>query len=206
MFDPKLDIEKRPRLWVGKMEWEGPLVEWPSKGRQTVFFAGEERDDDAYLREIFAKFLPIAYRRPATAEELDRIVKWRTLQDQGPRRACRSKATAVREGVKNVLCSPTFLYLGSESAGCDAAPVKSTLHSSARSRLDGWQSWRSHVCRIFAVEQALRTRNCSIVPGQSKISCATPPCCGPTVKRMIADPKAAREFVRNFARTVARRA
>ncbi len=64
------------------MEWEGPIVEWPPKGRKTLFFAGEERDDDAYLREIFAKFLPLAYRRPVTPEELDRVVNW-TLQDQG---------------------------------------------------------------------------------------------------------------------------
>ncbi len=41
VWDPKLDIEKRPRLWVGKLEWEGPLVQWPPNGRKALFFAGE---------------------------------------------------------------------------------------------------------------------------------------------------------------------
>jgi hypothetical protein len=62
IYDPKLDIAKLPRLWVGKIEWEGPLVEWPPKGRAGVFFDGEKRTDDAYVREIFARFLPRAYR------------------------------------------------------------------------------------------------------------------------------------------------
>ena len=78
----KLDIANRPRLWLGKVEWEGPIVEWPPKGRKSLFFAGEEREDDGYLREIFARFLPLAYRRPVTnggigpRRELD-------AQDQG---------------------------------------------------------------------------------------------------------------------------
>jgi hypothetical protein len=44
VFDPKLDIAKRPRLWLGQMEWEGPLVDWPPAGRKLLFPAGEERD------------------------------------------------------------------------------------------------------------------------------------------------------------------
>ena len=58
VFDPKLDIADRPRLWLGQVEWEGPIVEWPPKGRKSLFFAGEAREDDGYIREIFAKFLP----------------------------------------------------------------------------------------------------------------------------------------------------
>lgn len=106
VYDPKLDIAKRPRLWVGEMNWEGPIVEWPSKARQTLFFAGEGREDDAYLREIFARILPIAYRRPAAASEIERMVAW-TLQVKAARDLTFNQA--VREGVKNLLCSPAFL-------------------------------------------------------------------------------------------------
>ena len=121
IYDPKLDIAKRPRLWLGKMEWEGPLVEWPPSGQSQLLFAGDERTDDAYLREIFVRFLPRAYRRPATTEEVDGVVNW-SLKLKAERQW--SFIQAVREGVKNVLCSPQFLYLGGEGAAHDSQSVK----------------------------------------------------------------------------------
>ena len=38
IWNPKLNITKRPRLWIGTQEWEGPIVEWPPKGRKALFF------------------------------------------------------------------------------------------------------------------------------------------------------------------------
>ena len=122
IWNPKLNIAKRPRLWIGTQEWEGPLVDWPPKGRKELFFAGEEREDDAYLREIFTRLLPLAYRRQVTPEELDRVVNW-TLKAKADRGLTFAKA--VREGVKNVLCSPKFLYLGSEEMPSQVAAKKS---------------------------------------------------------------------------------
>lgn len=186
VFDPKLNIAKRPRLWVGKMEWEGPIVEWPPKGRQTLLFAGEERNDDGYLREIFAKFLPLAYRRKATPEELDRIVSW-TLKVKTDRKL--SFVKAVQEGVKNVLCSAKFLYLGSE-----AMPVPDPEKLTAgRQLLDGWQfasrlSYLLWSCppdsELYRLAEQDKLRDPVVLREQ--------------VKRMIANPKAA-EFVRSFA-------
>lgn len=182
IYNPKLDIAKRPRIWLGKMEWEGPLVDWPPPGRKALFFAGEEREDDAYLHEIFARFLPRAFRRPVTSEELDRVVQW-TLATKSEHGL--SFTSAVREGVKNVLCSPAFLYLGSEGMPSPAPAVPQPL--------DGWQLasrlsyflWSSapddELCRL-ASEDKLRK----------------PEVLRQQVKRMIADPKAW-EFVRNFA-------
>jgi len=186
IWDPKVDIARRPRLWVGKMEWEGPLVEWPPKGRTALFFAGEERADDQYLREIFAKLLPLAYRRPATAEELDRIVKW-TLQTKSARSL--SFARAVREGVKNVLCSPAFLYLGSEGK----PPADPAQPLSGPQAVDGWQLasrlsyllWSSAPdADLYRLAEQNKLRDPAVLRAQ--------------VKRMIADPRAW-EFVRNFA-------
>jgi hypothetical protein len=132
IYDPKVDVAKRPRLWMGPMQWEGPIVDWPPKGRKTLFFAGEEREDDPYLREIFARFLPRAYRRPATPEEIGRVVKW-TQELRGKQK--RTLVDAVREGVKNVLCSPAFLYLGTEGPpSADAGKP-----APGPQRLDDWQ-------------------------------------------------------------------
>jgi len=186
IWNPKLDIAKRPRLWIGKMEWEGPIVEWPPKGRTALFFAGEERDDDTYLREIFARFLPLAYRRTVAPEELDRVVTW-TLKTKADRSL--SFTQAVREGVKNVLCSPRFLYLGSEAM---PAEVAATLPSEPQ-RVDDWQlaSRLSYLLWSSAPDQELYR-----LSEQDKLH--EPDVLRTQVKRMIADPKAW-EFVRSFA-------
>ena len=186
IYNPKLDIAKRPRLWLGKMEWEGPLVEWPPQGRKTLFFAGEEREDVGYVREIFARFLPKAYRREVTKEELDRVVNW-TLKTKAERGLSFSKA--VREGVKNVLCTPKFLYLGSE-----AMPSLAAVKPSAGPQpVDDWQFasrlsyllWSSTPdAELYRLAEQNKLRDPAVLRAQ--------------VKRMIADPKA-REFVRSFA-------
>jgi mono/diheme cytochrome c family protein len=191
IWDPKLDIADRPRIWLGQAEWEGPLVDWPPKGRKALFFAGEEREDDAYLREIFAKFLPLAYRRKATAEELDRVVNW-TLKTKAE--GGLSFANAVREGVKNVLCSPKFLYLGSEETFPSETPSKAAKKpASGPQPVDGWQfaSRLSYLLWSSAPDEELYR-----LASQNKLR--DPAVLRAQVKRLIADPRAW-EFVRNFA-------
>ncbi len=183
VWNPKLNIAKRPRLWIGTQEWEGPIVEWPPKVRKALFFAGEEREDNAYLREIFAKVLPKAYRRKVIDEELDRVVQW-TLKAKADRQL--SFVKAVREGVKNVLCSPKFLYVGSESMP-DAVATKSSQ------RIDDWQlaSRLSYLLWSSAPDEALYQ-----LAAQNKLH--EPAVLREQLKRMTADAKAW-EFVRNFA-------
>jgi hypothetical protein len=186
IYNPKHDIAKLPRLWIGKMEWEGPIVDWPPKGRKALFFAGEEREDDGYLREIFARFLPKAYRRPVTNEELERVVQW-TLAVKAEQGL--SFPLAVREGVKNVLCSPAFLYIGGE-----ATPFSAPEKAPAAPRpLDSWQlaSRLSYLLWSTAPDDELyhlasenKFQDSAVLRQQ--------------VKRMIADPKSW-ELVRNFA-------
>ena len=188
IYNSKLDIAKRPRLWLGKMEWEGPIVEWPPQGRKNLFFAGENREDDAYVREIFAKLLPKAYRRPVTTDELDDIVNW-TLKARATRNLSFMKA--VREGVKNVLCSPTFLYLGSEQMSSQSSASAKT--PTGPQPVDGWQfaSRLSYLLWSAAPDEELYR-----LASQDKLR--DPAVLRQQVKRMIADPKAW-EFVRNFA-------
>jgi hypothetical protein len=186
IYDPKLDIADRPRLWLGQAEWEGPIVDWPPKGRKTLFFEGAWREDDAYLREILAKFLPMAYRRTVTNEELDRVVKW-TLKAKADRNLSFNKA--VREGVKNVLCSPKFLYLGSEAM---PTPV-SAKPPPGPQPVDGWQL----ASRLsYMLWSSVPDAELSRLAEQNKLR--DPAVLRAQVKRMLADPKA-REFVRSFA-------
>ncbi len=186
IHNPKVDIAKRPRLWLGKMEWEGPLVEWPPQGRKNLFFAGEEKEDDGYVREIFAKLLPKVYRRTVTKEELDRVVDW-TLKTKAKRNLTFTKA--VREGVKQVLCSPKFLYLGSE-----AMPTLVAVKSATGPQpVDDWQLASRLSYLLWSSEPdaelyRLAEQNTLHEPAMLRAQ----------VKRMIADPKA-REFVRSFA-------
>jgi Protein of unknown function (DUF1592)/Protein of unknown function (DUF1588)/Protein of unknown function (DUF1587)/Protein of unknown function (DUF1585)/Protein of unknown function (DUF1595)/Planctomycete cytochrome C len=186
IYDPKFDIANRPRLWIGEMNWEGPIVEWPSKARQTLFFAGEGRADDAYLREIFARIVPIAYRRPAAASEIERMVTW-TLKNKAARALTFNQA--VREGVKNLLCSPAFLYLGSESqvAAPSAAPAtgpKPINDWQLASRLS-YLLWSSAPDQeLFKLAAAGKLHDPSVMRAQ--------------VKRLLADRRST-EFVRNFA-------
>ncbi len=187
VWDPKLDIADRPRIWLGQANWEGPLVEWPPEGRKSLLFEGDDREDqDGYLREIYAKFLPQAYRRKVTSEELDRMVEW-TRKTMESRRL--SLSQAAREGVKNVLCSPKFLYLGSEAM---PAPVTS-VSSAGPQRLDGWElaSRLSYLLWSTTPDEELYH-----LAAQDKLR--EPAVLRAQVKRMIADPKAW-EFVRNFA-------
>jgi len=103
------DTSKLRKLVVDWLECEGPLYDqWPPKSHEALFFRGEAASqDDAYLREIFSQFLPQAFRRPVTDDEIDKVVQ-----------LCRSELAAgetyqdaVRTGLISILCSPKFLYI-----------------------------------------------------------------------------------------------
>jgi hypothetical protein len=114
VINPKIDLQTVPRLWIESLEIEGPVLTWPPKGRTELFLAEAERPiDKAYIREIFTRFLPRAYRRPVAPKEIDEIVAW-VLKAQEANRL--SGREAVAKGVRAVLCSPRFLYI-QEPAG-----------------------------------------------------------------------------------------
>ncbi len=183
IYSPELDAKKVPRLWVGNIAWEGPLVDWPPKGRDALFFDGMERTDDAYIREIFAKFLPRAYRRPVSKIELDAVVSW-VAQLKKDRQL--DLPSAVREGVKNVLCSPAFLYLGGENIAAEKP-------TEGPQPIDSFQlaSRLSYLLWSSAPDMAL-------LSAAHKNELKNPATLRDHVKRMIADPKS-EEFVRSFA-------
>jgi hypothetical protein len=111
------------------------------------------------------------------------VVQWtlKTKSDRGL-----TLARAVREGTRNVLCAPTFLYLGSEQGFNKAEPA-------ASERVDDYQLasrlsyllWSSTPDdELYRLAEQKQLGNPDVLRAQ--------------VKRLIADPKSA-EFVRNFA-------
>jgi len=109
IYNPEMDLDKLPRLLLESIQIEGPIQkEWPPASHKALFFAGDERTDDAYVREIFARFLPRAYRRPVTDEEINSVVAVvKDAQASGKL----SFHNAMRVGLQRALCAPGFLFL-----------------------------------------------------------------------------------------------
>jgi mono/diheme cytochrome c family protein len=179
VFNPEVDLQAIPRLWIEWLEIEGPVADWPPRSRTELFFDGEDRAvDEPYIREIFARFLPRAYRRPVGAEEVDAVAAW-VLKARDANQL--SGSEAVREGVRMVLCSPGFLLL-QEPAGPTAQPRRLTDHELAcRLSYFLWSTMPDAELLTLAAKRRLSE------PGTLRAQ----------VLRMIADPKAI-GFVRNF--------
>ncbi len=118
-FNPQHDAKNPPTLFVDWFEISGPVArEWPPKSHQTIFFAGDQEDRDEreeaeYVREIFARLLPRAYRRPVSRAEIDGVVE---LVEQA-RESGTGLHDAVRLGLARVLCSPGFLFIQEPAVG-----------------------------------------------------------------------------------------
>ena len=104
-----VDTSKLPKLYLDYIEIEGPLYEqWPPKSHQALFFKGKSQVQDlAYAREMFARFMPKAFRRPVSAGEVEAIVGLVKQElDAGT-----NYEEAIRVGLTGVLTSPSFIYL-----------------------------------------------------------------------------------------------
>jgi mono/diheme cytochrome c family protein len=115
------DTSELRKLVVDWIECEGPIYEqWPPRSHQMLLFRGENATQDTdYLRAIFARLLPRAFRRPVEAHEVNRIV---ALCDKEIA-AGTSFQDAVRVGLTAVLCSPKFLYIVEPSNVETARPL-----------------------------------------------------------------------------------
>ena len=109
IYNPDYDLASIPRLRLESWEVEGPIVEWPPKGRTELFFAGEERPIDAsYIR----KSSPAFCRGRIAGLSSRRKSTWWCRSCSRPRKTYKlSGIDAVKEGVKAVLCSPGFLMI-----------------------------------------------------------------------------------------------
>lgn len=190
IYNPEMNLDQLPRLLLESVEIEGPIQpEWPPASHKTVLFDGDERSDNEYVREIFARFLPRAYRRSVTQTEIDAIVS----EVRAARESGQSFPVAVRSGVQRVLVAPGFQFLEqpvpreSLAAQTSASPAESDQIAAdyrLASRLSYFLWSTMPDDELFKLAAAGTLHQPDVLKAQ--------------VTRMLADPKSS-EFVENFA-------
>jgi len=103
---------KMPQIHIHEVKIEGPFYNsWPTAGQRALL--GEtaaqilESGHMPDVRPLLRQFLSRAYRRPATDDDIKRIMQVIDTR----RKAGRSSLEAYADGLKAALCSPHFLYL-----------------------------------------------------------------------------------------------
>ncbi|MFH5802830.1 DUF1592 domain-containing protein [Alienimonas sp. DA493] len=117
---PEYENVEPPTFLLDWAEVEGPLQEqWPPASHRLILFDGDERQDMDYAREIVARLLPRAYRRPVSEDEIDAVMR---LVEASYERTG-DFHQALRRGLTRILVSPGFLFLNrpAETAPEDAA-------------------------------------------------------------------------------------
>lgn len=165
-----LDLAKVPKLFVDWIEIEGPLYEqWPPKSHEIVL--GKDANvvrDAAYVRSVFTKLLPRAFRRPVTSAEVDPFVKLVQQElDQGTK-----FEEAIRVSLAAVLTSPKFIYLFEPSS--DSRRTLSDNEFASRLSYFLWSSMPDE--ELFELAAAGKLRDSKVLGAQ--------------VQRMLKDPKA----------------
>ena len=95
-----------PQIRIHEVTIRGPLAEgWPSAPLRAVL--GDRPFAPERTREILETFAARAYRRPVRADEVDRLMGVVAAR----RQAGGDAWSALKDGLKAVLCSPAFLYL-----------------------------------------------------------------------------------------------
>ena len=98
-----------PPLLVHSVEVEAPYYpQWPPKSHTDILFDSPSRDDEpTYTREVLARFIERAFRRPLRQGELERYMDhWENVRHDHE-----FYEDSIREVLVAVVCSPNFLFL-----------------------------------------------------------------------------------------------
>jgi hypothetical protein len=165
-----------PGLLFADYDVEGPLDEDLTAGRRELLGKIDLQSATvADARDVIARFLPRAFRRPASRQEVDRYVGLiQQLLDKGD-----NFESALRAGLRAVLCAPDFLFLNEPLASGENQIDDYALASRLSYFL--WSSMPDRELLDLAGRGQLRSLE---VRRQQ-------------VERMLASPKAA-EFTKNF--------
>lgn len=163
-------------LFVGDIEMEGPLDEWPPASRRRLLGDADPRRGTVNdLRKTLTEFIPRAFRRPVEAAEIEPFVHLAAATLQGRD----GLIGAVRLALKAVLCDPRFLFLD-EPAQADGRLGNHAL--AARMSYFLWSSAPDEKLSSFANRGEL----------------SRPEILRKEIERMLKDPRSER-LVRNFA-------
>lgn len=104
-----------PHIRIHEIEVSGPFFEeWPTPAWSTI--VGKEGFESEKTRSILERFATRAYRRPASEEEIERLM--RVVENRLEKG--HSAFQAMKDGLKAALCAPAFLYLEeSKTEGSD---------------------------------------------------------------------------------------
>jgi hypothetical protein len=112
-------VDPETTLYVDYFGMEGPLDGRPAAHRRLLAVAPNQSKEDQ-SREVLNRFVSRAYRRPATRDEIDRLVAMATIaQNDGL-----NWDAAMQRAIMAVLVSPKFLFrleLNDRSAQPEAA-------------------------------------------------------------------------------------
>jgi len=166
----------KPRAVVEWMEFEAPVNNgWPPAYHTRILFDSPLRatDEMAYLRAVLGKFLPRAFRRPVTSEEVDRYARvYKLVKEQ---LGLKTLEESIRETLATALISPEFL-LHTNGRGHEQHELACRLSYFL------WGSMPDD--ELFELAQRGQLRDREVLAEQAV--------------RMLADPRA-NDFVANFA-------
>ncbi len=103
--EPENDIDRN--LHVGRVWIEGP-IDIPESHHRIIFFEadGDTTQQKAAAEKVVGRFASRAFRRPATAREVTRLMSlYQSARDEGD-----SFEAAIRYPLQAILVSPHFLY------------------------------------------------------------------------------------------------
>ncbi|WP_414661159.1 DUF1592 domain-containing protein [Horticoccus sp. 23ND18S-11] len=117
---------KVPHIRIHEVKIRGPIFEqWPPATQRAVL--GEKAFAPENMRPVLHSFAERAYRRPATNEDVDRLMGVATKRIN----TGHSPQEALKDAFKAALSSPSFLYLAQDTLAANDDPK-------ARPRLNGY--------------------------------------------------------------------
>ncbi len=169
-------------LEIDYVEVEAGLYEaWPPKSHTALFFESpNQKDEDAYCREILKRFMTRAWRRPIADEDVSPYHELFTRYRPG----FSGFQETMIEVLGTVLASPEFLYLvQTQSESPSASDTVSDLELANRLSFFLWSSIPD--TSLLELAFAGKLRSPGVLDSQ--------------IERMLADPKS-RRFTRHFVR------
>lgn len=168
-------------LFLGDIEIEGPLEEWPPRSRVQLYAGVDPAKgsiDD--IRAILTRVLPQAFRRSPVEGEVEPFVALaKQALDEGL-----NFEKALRRALKGILCAPEFLYLEESLNQTNSTPDVATINDFAIASRLSYFLWRSLPDReLLECADRGELKRAEILRAQ--------------VERMLRDPKSQR-FVDSF--------
>lgn len=169
-----------PVIVIESVEFEGPLLSsWPPPSHSQLLGAPEEGlDETQRARQVLERFLTRAYRRPATAADVDSMLEYY----EHVRSGFTSFEESMREVLAMSLISPEFLYLVEPRTNPAARERLSDYELASRLSYFLWSTMPDQ--QLFGLAAANKLHDPQVLATQ--------------VARMLADSKS-RQFVQHFS-------